>query len=605
MGLSSRVLSQCLETDTSLYLTGKSSPGELTVRETAVLSLRQSFWKKFQDDIPPEADSAALVKFLAVNDRMKGFRAVATSMEDEYLLGHFGQEVHNFFSVYVNPFVTSLSLAYEGRMGPGSSLGANGTDFYTKLFSSNLTCTDPALYSAYLRYVSRDPRRLRAETQRHAEFGDAKIRQESTLSFVPKTRKISRTICTEPSLNMFFQLGYAEFLNRGLQEYFGINLKTQQERNKRLAWMGSKFGSFGTIDLESASDSISLGLLNQFLPRETATLLKLLRTPSVKLPNGEVIGLHMVSTMGNGFTFSLQTVLFACVVAAVYEFRGMSLRRPRSTHVLNGHVRRDVWRGGKLEKASPWEDDGNFAVYGDDIIVRKDAYRMTTRLLELLGFRVNSNKSFNDGYFRESCGADFFKGSDVRGVYVTTLSTLQSRYSVINRLCRWGARHGVKLPLTLAYLRSSVRQIYVPRWDQDDAGIHVPMRQVKGFNLHPEYQTIMYRRFVPRRTELVIQYDVGLEGHPDFGNQEPVRISIPKGLKHRILNQEGLGFAVLHGSLQQGKVSIRTTDTLYTLLNRQVGPGWDSGDFVADFPPSDTAVRWDAYMRWLELVLTR
>jgi hypothetical protein len=61
---------------------------------------------------------------------------------------------------------------------------------------------------------------------------------------------------------------------------------------------------------------------------------------------------------------------------------------------------------------------GQVRIYGDDIIVPVEYVRSVIGVLETFGFKVNSAKSFWTGKFRESCGKDYYDGSDVSIVRV-------------------------------------------------------------------------------------------------------------------------------------------------------------------------------------------
>jgi len=164
----------------------------------------------------------------------------------------------------------------------------------------------------------------------------------------------------------------------------------------------------------------------------------------------------MVSTMGNGYTFSLQTALFACAVLAVYRFRNVKPVYPRN------------------------EEYGNFAVFGDDIIVETQVDRDVRELLELLGFSVNHSKSFACGPFRESCGVDFHSGVNIRGVYVKTLRSVQDCISLINELNLFSARTCISLPRGVRFLMRLItrwggRVLYVPMDAPSFAGVRVPL----------------------------------------------------------------------------------------------------------------------------------
>jgi hypothetical protein len=62
---------------------------------------------------------------------------------------------------------------------------------------------------------------------------------------------------------------------------------------------------------------------------------------------------------------------------------------------------------------------GKVRVYGDDIIVPTDYTRFVCDMLEAYGLRVNYDKSFWTGKFRESCGGDFYAGVDTTPVRAT------------------------------------------------------------------------------------------------------------------------------------------------------------------------------------------
>jgi hypothetical protein len=285
------------------------------------------------------------------------------------------------------------------------------------------------------------------------KFGFTKV-SGGKLFFAPKNAEISRTCNTEPNLNMLVQKAVGAFLEVRLRKHFGISLETQPDLNRELARRGSIDGSFGTIDLVSASDSMGLYMIQRDLPDGALKgAIMNSRCERAVLSNGSSVKLNMVSTMGNGFTFPLQTLVFACAVRAVYQVMGF-----------------------------PCTDPGaHFGVFGDDICVRRETYQFLCRMLTKLGFQVNDDKSYNTGPFRESCGNDYYLGYNIRGVYVRSLETPQQVCSLINRLHRWSATHMVMLPKTLALLKTWMGKqlLLVPPSEADDAGIHVPFELTK------------------------------------------------------------------------------------------------------------------------------
>jgi len=535
-------------------------PG-IGIKSVAAVSMAKAFLKKFQDRPLPGADRVALDKFLQINERCKNYKFPGTKwsdtscLEQEYvnqLLGELRSSLWKFYDSM--PSVTFGSILERGRTGPGASLGAIGTDFYSKMFCSTLTTTRESLHRVFQLYINSMPRWQSANEMRKSLCEDVLIIEGNRLSFVPKTVDVSRTICTEPSINMVFQLGLGELIADHLKRAFGLNLEDQQMRNRELARIGSETGRLATIDLSSASDSLSITMLREVLPSGLNHWLHLLRSPYSQLPDGRMTELHMISTMGNGYTFPLQTLLFACVVHAVYRCRGHKIVHPYGRRL------------------------GNYAVNGDDIIVVDDCYDDVVRLLTLLGFEVNAKKSFNTGFFRESCGLDAWSGIDVRGVYCKTLKTPQDRYSLINRLNRWAARHRIPLWRTVHRLLETVRPIWAPRNEQDVAGIHVP-KWALGHALQREHGSYLYKRYVARPALLRVKDD---------------SIVVPRGQKRRPVNPDGLIIAALMGVLRDHSISVRHDWCSYD-LRRGVCPNWDA-------PPASSSLDCQSWRYWESIV---
>jgi hypothetical protein len=204
------------------------------------------------------------------------------------------------------------------------------------------------------------------------------------IAYVPKTARTSRTIAVEPLLNGFVQKGVDKYMRSRLRKVTGIDL-TCQDDNAYMAYIGSKDGSYCTIDLSSASDSISLEVVRDLLPADWFEFLDEIRSPSYQLPSeAKTSRYEKFTSMGNGFCFPLETLIFASLCyAATVQTTGQGAA---------------------------------FTVYGDDIIVKPQAALLLTEFLREMGFVVNTEKSFYHGPFRESCGADWYEGQDVRPV---------------------------------------------------------------------------------------------------------------------------------------------------------------------------------------------
>ncbi len=554
MGINSRELSNKLAEDIDAYFPkgcGDYPPlRQALIQEAFAASLKKSLTKKLVTEINPELDRKALELFLNENNRMRDFDVTPVTSIDEILLNETRNSFRNVFDCD-DIWWTLRECCSRGRTGPGSSRMAKGQSFYEKLFASPLSMTSEILYKHYVEYVKSFPTWETANSLRSQKYGESLL-SESRLSFVPKTDSIARTICTEPSLNMFFQLGLKELIDIKLRRIYGIDMSIQPDRNRRLTRVGSLDGSFSTIDLSSASDNFSLKLLRWLLkPNSTAlNTIETLRTSHTLLPNGDRVELHMVSTMGNGFTFPLQTLLFSCAVAAVYRTFDIKLVNTASQQ--------------------------NFGVFGDDIVVRTEVYERLCHLLGLLGFKVNGDKSFSKGFFRESCGHDYFLGRDVRGVYIKDISSQQARYSAINRLNDWTSKSGIPLRRTIAYLIRTVRYIPVPRCEADVSGVRVPYwmsRPVKG-----KYS---YFVAVPRSRQIECP------------------VCARKGDPCPHINPEGALVSLLHGSLRNGRVTPRQRVIRYVLKTRNISLWSDIPSDPISFE-IDRALPWETAV-WLNL----
>lgn len=508
-----------------------------SVKTVASVQLIRSIFKKNIDDVSASADSAALELFILMNEKCKSYVFPDIWTLSEPLL----QVLTHAKSLLEKWTCNGSGLKYSDAeilhccdFGPGASIGASGNSFYHKTGCSKLSMTDPLLYSIYIESIRYSKTWIKAESLRRDLFGRPDIVRESKLCFVPKSTKISRTICTEPSLNMFLQKGLAAFLTDCLRKSISIDLADQQFRNKRLARRGSRTGRFGTIDLSSASDTISLSLCEYLLPPVLLEWLRLARTSSTLTPSGDRVELHMISSMGNATTFPLQTMIFSAIVLGCYKVLGLKIDKPCDLM------------------------DGNFGVFGDDIIVCREAYDLVIASLKTCGFFPNEHKSFNTGLFRESCGGDYFDGHYVRGVYCKTLRNKHDRYSLINRLNVWSANNGILLCKTISYLMSTVRFLPVPPYESDIAGVKVP-RSLAGPLKMNSNGSILYRRLSAR----AISWDVNQTLTP----QSRKRFRV-------VYNPDAIFVSAVKGSLRGGSLSIRF-DVVRPCFTVGISPGWD------------------------------
>jgi len=300
---------------------------------------------------------------------------------------------------------------------------------------------------------------------------DWRVVQSCKLAFVPKDESSFRTIAIEPYGNIFCQLGLNAYICKRLKTRAGIDVRSQIY-NQKGAQRGSEDwscrDSLSTIDLSSASDCVSPGLVRRLVRPQWIALLDALRSKFYTL-DGVEKEFSKWSSMGNGYTFSLETLLFWALAQACENTVGTN------------------------QKA---------LAYGDDIVVSRDSSLLVLQVLRYVGFRVNYSKTFIVGPFRESCGADFHTGVNVRPTFIRTFDIRVSDvFRLLNTLCV-GSMHehdGV-----FSNLLSSVPEdlmLYGSKSDDVSDSFHVPLWYLKklrpkGFRYDRNTQSFYSRRLV-------------------------------------------------------------------------------------------------------------
>lgn len=434
-------------------------------QQSAIDQQVKNFRKKFTPKRSEAADAAATIMFLDCNARCLGWST-----------DRFSDQILNDAALFLNSIISHEpgaswsvhELRQTGSLGPGVNVGSRETNFIMKMFCAPLTHTGGPLYDLYRSAIDDHPTWRISELERSARWGTPVV-EGSKLSCVEKYTHISRTICAEPTLNMFFQLSIGAFIERLLRRHFRIDLSRQPDVNRELARIGSVNGSYCTIDLASASDTIATGLVRYLIPPVLLRWLELTRSSATKVEKS-FHRLHMFSSMGNGFTFPLQTLIFASLVRAVYRDLDIPFRCRTSSELPS------------------------FGVFGDDIIVVPEAYDAVVTALASWGFTVNGEKSFKDGPFRESCGEDWYLGRNVRAFYARSYSTTNEAYVVHNGLKRWSERVGIGIPNTLSAIIEDIprnRRYAIPPALGDDCGLK--------FSSHAEASTF-YKDQKPARS---------------------------------------------------------------------------------------------------------
>lgn len=212
---------------------------------------------------------------------------------------------------------------------------------------------------------------------------------------VPKNAEKDRVITLEPALLQWFQQGVGNWLlhciksSRWTRRHIDFS---RAELNKELAAHGAATGDFVTIDLSSASDSLTLAHVNMALIAvpKVAYLVNLARcTHALVGDDARLIRLKKYAGMGNRLTFLLETLFFASLCETAIT----------------------------MHHEDPASSD--YRVYGDDIVIEAEYASTMVDLLRKYGFKVNTEKSyFGQTYppFRESCGGHYLGRYDVTPV---------------------------------------------------------------------------------------------------------------------------------------------------------------------------------------------
>jgi DNA-directed RNA polymerase subunit F len=209
------------------------------------------------------------------------------------------------------------------------------------------------------------------------------------LATVPKSASARRTITPEPTTCQYYQQGVGAYYRRWLRGLYPRNVDfVNQERAHLLAWYGSIDGSVATIDMSSASDTISHDQMLSVLTTSDARLAYLVgRSREVRYKQQRILK-HGAFGMGSNYCFPAETHVFLAHDLVACRKSGAGVR--------------EVF------------------TYGDDQCLPSLAVDCLFELLEKAGFKTNVEKSFYNptGRFREACGKFFYEGCDVTPIRI-------------------------------------------------------------------------------------------------------------------------------------------------------------------------------------------
>lgn len=218
---------------------------------------------------------------------------------------------------------------------------------------------------------------------------------------VPKTLKGPRVIAMEPVAMQYAQQALSSFLTTKIERHDitsgHINFRDQSV-NRALALSASSDKSLATLDLSAASDRVPLSHVTAMLEvnRDLLDAILACRSMAAQLPSGRILTLKKFASMGSALCFPIEAMFFFTVI--IVALLGKQ-KLPVTLHNIK-KVSRSVY------------------VYGDDIVVPVSQVEIVLETLTSFYCRVNADKSFWTGKFRESCGMDAYDGHEVTPTYV-------------------------------------------------------------------------------------------------------------------------------------------------------------------------------------------
>lgn len=228
---------------------------------------------------------------------------------------------------------------------------------------------------------------------------DLETRHESVakVCLVPKDSRGPRLISMEPLEMQWIQQGLMKELFRKIEDpsslCSGYVNFTYQDVNRRLALAESESGDFVTLDMEEASDRVSMWLVARLFPEPLLNCLRACRSGFTILPDGRQISLKKFAPMGSAVCFPVEALVFwALSVGSLVDLQ---------------------WRPPIVVPP--------VYVYGDDIVMRKHDYIAIEPLFKEFHLKFNEGKCCTGRFFRESCGMDAFRNMNVTPLRCRTL----------------------------------------------------------------------------------------------------------------------------------------------------------------------------------------
>lgn len=288
-------------------------------------------------------------------------------------------------------------------------------------------------FDARLRYLSLRRDNFPTPTR------STELRRNSILVCVPKSISKNRTISKEPCALQFCQQAFFSSLMDFLNTHEGLGSHvdlSDQAQSRSMAQYGSLRGDYATIDLSSASDSVTLTLVKAlFRGCHCYADLICTRSDSTTLPSGKELVLEKFAPMGSACCFPVECIVFSSICELA--------------------VRRTVGRTSRSD---------DYRVYGDDIVIQERYAAECLRILSECHFTVNLSKSYYGESllnFREACGIEAVAGVDVTPLRLSRWIRYDdhAEISSVNVVSSWCALYNALSERGFKFARQWVYQI--------------------------------------------------------------------------------------------------------------------------------------------------
>jgi len=391
------------------YETGRIINEKHEDTPTIIESVRQIclLFKKVEVDCAPSREADSLTSFKETEREFETFLAPTESID----------EFHRVAFVLWNRMLLDIKLEQcAPRHGPGATAeGLSGNQkYHWQFWHDRLEPYFPLIGTAYPLGTPPDCEELNQLT-----IVPQCEEQPVRVVLVPKTLKSPRVIAIEPVCMQFVQQGIRDVLYDAIESFKltagHVNFR-DQEINQKLAISASSTGQLATIDLSDASDRVprdlALGMFDSHPDLRDA--IDSCRSTSALLPNGDLVSpLQKFASMGSALCFPVEAMYF-------YTICVMALLADSNLPVTFENC---------------FKVSRNVYVYGDDIVVPSTNAMTVLAYLQKYNCKVNLNKTFVSGSFRESCGVDAFNGVEVTSVYIRQLRPENRQQA--DRLISW------------------------------------------------------------------------------------------------------------------------------------------------------------------------